>query len=68
MDRLIKTRSLFYMKVHEAKKALIKYIGPVNRVHLTVLVRIEKSISWVLRNYVTESWNYIKFLYLKGLD
>jgi len=38
----------------------------VNRVHLTVLVSIEK-IS-VLGNYVTESWNYIKFLHLKGLD
>jgi len=29
MDRLNKTRSLFY-KVHEAKKALIKDIDPVN--------------------------------------
>ena len=27
--------------VHGAKKALIKDIGPVNRVHLTVLVSIE---------------------------
>jgi len=31
-----KTRSLFYIKVHEEKKALIKDIGPVNRVNLTV--------------------------------
>jgi len=40
MDSLNKTRSLFYIKVHEAKKALIKDIGPVNRVHLTVLVSV----------------------------
>ena len=32
-DSLNKTRSLFYIKVHEATKALIKDIGPVNRVH-----------------------------------
>jgi len=38
MDSLNKTRSLLYIKVHEAKKALIKDIGPVNRVHLTFLV------------------------------
>ena len=38
MDSLNKTRSLFYIKVHESKKALSKDIGPVNRVHLTVLV------------------------------
>jgi len=39
MDSLNKTRSIFfYIKVHEGKKALIKDIGPVNRVHLTVLV------------------------------
>jgi len=36
MDSLNKTRSLFYIKVHEAKKVLIKDIGPVNRGHLTV--------------------------------
>jgi len=42
MDSLIKTRSLFYIEVHEAKKALIKDIGPVNRVYLTVLVSVEK--------------------------
>jgi len=30
MDSLNKTRSLFYIKVHEVKKALIKDIGPVN--------------------------------------
>ena len=42
MDSLNKTRSLIYIKVHEAKQALIKDIGPVNRVHLTVLVSIEK--------------------------
>ena len=37
MDSLNRTSSLFYIKVHEAKKALIKNIGLVNRVHLTVL-------------------------------
>jgi len=42
MDSLNKTRSLFYIKVHVATKALIKDIVPVNRVHLTVLVTIEK--------------------------
>ena len=31
----------FYIKVHEAKKALIKDIGPVDRVYLTVLVSVE---------------------------
>jgi len=41
MDSLNKTRNLFYVKVHEAKKALIRDIGSVNRVHLTVLVSIE---------------------------
>jgi len=55
MDSLNKTRSIFYIKVREVKKAFIKDIGPVNRVHLTVLVSIEKSIFWVLGNYVTES-------------
>jgi len=54
-DSLNKTRSLFYIKVREAKKALIKDIGPVNRVHLTVLVSVETSISCVSRNYVAES-------------
>jgi len=39
MDSLNKT---FYIKVHEAMEALIKDIVPVNRVHLTVLVSIEK--------------------------
>jgi len=43
MDSLTKTRSLFYIKVHEAKKALIKDIGPVNRVHLTVLFSVENN-------------------------
>jgi len=38
---LNETRSLFYIKVHEAKKTLIKDIGPVNRVYLTVLVSVE---------------------------
>jgi len=38
VDSLNKTKSLFYIKVHEMKKTLIKDIGPVNRVHLTVLV------------------------------
>jgi len=42
MDRLNKTRSLFYIKVHEAEKPLIKGIGSVNRVHLTVLLSVEK--------------------------
>ena len=41
MDGLDKTRSLCYIMVHEAKKALIQDIGPVNRVHLTVLVSDE---------------------------
>ena len=41
IDRLNKTESLIYIKVHEVKKALIKDTGPVNRVHLTVLVSIE---------------------------
>ena len=41
MDSLNKTRSLFHIKVHEAKKALIKDIGPANRVHSTVLVSVE---------------------------
>jgi len=38
MDSLNKTRSLFYIKVHED---IDKDIGSVNRVHLTVLVSIE---------------------------
>jgi len=41
VDSLNKSRSLFYIKVDKAKKALIKDIGPVNRVHLTVLVRVD---------------------------
>jgi len=41
MDSSNKTRSLFYIKVHEAKRALIKDVGPVKRVHLTVLVSVE---------------------------
>ena len=41
MDSLNKTRSLLHYKVHEVKIALIKDIGSVNRVHLTVLVSIE---------------------------
>jgi len=41
MDTLNKTRSIFHIKVHEAKKALLKDIGPVNGVHLTVLVSVE---------------------------
>jgi len=43
MDSLNKTRSLFYIRAHETKKALIKDIGPVNRVNLTVLVSIENT-------------------------
>ena len=42
MDSLNTTRSLFYINVHEATKVWIKGIGLVNRVHLTVLVSIEK--------------------------
>ena len=41
MDSLNKTKSLFYIKVHEVKKALIKGISPVNTVHLTVVVSIQ---------------------------
>jgi len=52
-ESLNKTRFFVYIKVHVAKKALIKEIGPVNRVHLTVLVSIEKI--YLLGNYVTES-------------
>ena len=55
MGSLNKIRTLFYIKVHEAMKALIKGIGPVNRVHWTVLVSIKKSIYLVYRNYVAES-------------
>ena len=40
MDSLNKTRNTLYIKVHEAKKALIKDIGPGNRIHLTVLVSV----------------------------
>jgi len=54
MDSLNKTRSLFYIRVHEEKKALVEDIGPVNRVHLTVLVSFE-NISCVSRNYIAES-------------
>jgi len=43
MDSLNKTRSLFYIKIHEEKKTLIKDIGTVNRVHLTVLVSVENN-------------------------
>jgi len=32
---------VFYIKVDEEKKALIKDIGPVNRVYLTVLVSVK---------------------------
>jgi len=47
MDSLNKTKSPSYIEVHEAKKALIKDIGPVNRVHLTVLVRVENILGTV---------------------
>ena len=40
MESLHKTRSCFDIKVHQPKKALIKDIGPVNRVHLAVLVSV----------------------------
>jgi len=36
-----KTRSLLYIKVHEEKKALIKDISRVNRLHLTVMFIVE---------------------------
>ena len=45
MDSLNKTRRLFYIKVHEAKKALIKDIGPVNGDHLTVLCHYQPLTS-----------------------
>ena len=45
MDSLNKTRSLFYIKVHEAKNALIKDISPVNKVHLTVLVSVGNTYT-----------------------
>jgi len=57
MDSLNKTRILFYIKVHEARKALTKDIGLVNRVHLTVLVCVENSSTtivhqlWISLNY-----------------
>jgi len=41
MDSLNRLEVFFFIEVHETKKALIKVIGPVNRVHLTVLVSIE---------------------------
>jgi len=36
---------VFYINLQEAKKALIKDIGPVNRVHLTFLVTVENIMS-----------------------
>jgi len=48
MDSLHKTRSLFYIKVHEAKKALIKDIGPVNRVLKTSISPINMLLIYVL--------------------
>jgi len=54
MDSLNKTINLFYIKVHEAKKALIKDIGPVNRVNLTFLSPLKTSIFCVSRNYEAE--------------
>ena len=47
MDSLNKTKSDFYIQVHEVKKALIKDNGPEDRVHLTVLVSIEKNYIFV---------------------
>jgi len=41
MDSLNETRGLFYVNIHEAKKALIEDISQVNRAHLTVLVSVE---------------------------
>jgi len=60
MGSLNKTRSLFYIRVHEAKKALIKDIGPVNRVHLTVLVRFKMGIVKVSQNVhmVADWWTF----------
>ena len=68
IDSSNKTRSLFNIKVHESKKALIKDIRPVNRVHLTVLVSFENIYNLWSRNYVAESWNFVKFSHLKDLD
>ena len=56
-DSLNKTRSFFYIKVHEAKKESIWQSWSAMKI----------SISCVSRNYVAESWNYVKFLHLKGL-
>jgi len=39
-DSLNKTRSLFYIKVYEAKKALIEDIGPVKRVQSFLVRRL----------------------------
>ena len=56
------------IKVHKAKNALIKDIGPVNRVYLTVLVSVENIYVFVLLNYVAEFWNSVKLLHLEGLE
>jgi len=40
-DSLNKTRSLFYIEIHEAKDALLKDVCPINRVDLTVLVSVK---------------------------
>ena len=65
MCNLNEARSHFYIKVHEEKKALIKDSSSVNRQSWSAL---KTSISCVSRNYVAESWNYVKLLHLKGLD
>jgi len=60
MDSLNKTRSLFYIKVYEVKKALIKDIGPVNRVHLTVLISVENVISCCIASLRSRVLNLYK--------
>ena len=44
MHSLSKTRSPFYITVHEAKDVLIRDISLVNRVQLTVLVSVVKDM------------------------
>ena len=60
MDSLSKTRSLFNIKIHEAKKTLIKDIGPVNRVHLQFWSALKTYISCVSRNYCDTSYRYLQ--------
>jgi len=62
MDSLNKTRNLFYIKVHEAKKALIKdnWSGKQSPFDSPASA-LKTSIYWVSRNFVAESYNYVKF-------